>query len=208
MPIVYALICGTPMSSPKMTRMLGRCPAGWAGAGAGCSCAWAVRLGASAEAAASVVPPSRMLRRLMARSSASALRLSRAACGAHLVSSVIVFSFGRSRPSWKHVVHQRGLPQEHLADHVAGLDVVGEDGDARRAAGGQALGNRLVVEADADDEGRRLHLRRRHGRAGDLGLTGGHRLNHSLDAARENLARKQLEPRPRRPAPPAVNGAN
>src|SRR5262245_34580427 len=56
-----------PTSSPQMTRMFGRCPDG---AGC-CACAWAVRTDAaapSADAAASVVPPSRMLRRLSAAS--------------------------------------------------------------------------------------------------------------------------------------------
>src|SRR5262245_7841623 len=54
-----------PMSSPKMTRMFGLRP-GVAGRAGGC-CACATRIEApalSADVAASVVPPSRMLRRL------------------------------------------------------------------------------------------------------------------------------------------------
>jgi uncharacterized membrane protein len=56
-----------PMSSPKMTRMLGL-PLAAAGArGCGCACAVVTgALAASAEAA-SVVPASRMLRRLGGR---------------------------------------------------------------------------------------------------------------------------------------------
>src|SRR5437867_4212681 len=53
-----------PMSSPKMTRMFGLRPDG-----AGCACACVTLIGApviSADAAASVVPPSRILRRLRA----------------------------------------------------------------------------------------------------------------------------------------------
>src|SRR5262245_40219392 len=49
-----------------MTRILGRCPDG-----AGCACAWVTSTGAlalSADTAASVVPPSRMLRRSSLRS--------------------------------------------------------------------------------------------------------------------------------------------
>src|SRR5262245_37644607 len=137
------------MSSPKMTRMFGRRPAGWAGAGAGCCCAWAVRLGAvSADAAANVVPPSRMLRRLMGWSLASAPEFFRGRFWS-FVSSVIAFSFCRSHPLWKNVVQQRGLQQHHLADHVAGLDVGGENSHARGAAGWMTHGERRVKRAEA-----------------------------------------------------------
>src|SRR5262245_56742334 len=62
-PIVYALIWGMPMSSPKITRMLGVFPLEAAG------CCWAFALvtvapEAISEAAASVVPPSKRDRRL------------------------------------------------------------------------------------------------------------------------------------------------
>src|SRR5262249_22826093 len=63
------------MSSPQMTRMFGRCPdgAGWA-----CACVTAsgdLDPRPAAVAAASVVPPSSMLRRLRARPSGSAAGL-------------------------------------------------------------------------------------------------------------------------------------
>src|SRR5215510_12823192 len=66
MPWLYALTLNQPMSSAMIMRMFGLRPEG-AGCADGC-CACARRTGAPAarvDAAASVVPPSRMLRRLM-----------------------------------------------------------------------------------------------------------------------------------------------
>src|SRR5215218_4662906 len=58
-----------PMSSPKMTRMLGRRPVGPAGLGAGAAgCACATAAPPDSAEAASAVPPSRILRRSRGRS--------------------------------------------------------------------------------------------------------------------------------------------
>src|SRR5262245_66481298 len=51
-----------------------------------------------------------------------------------------------------HVVHDRGLAQQDLADDVRGPNVIGVDRREAGAAGGQALRDSGVVEPDADDE--------------------------------------------------------
>src|ERR1700754_4036090 len=64
MPRLLWLMFQVPISSPQITRMFGRCPAGAAGR---CwACATCIDApDPSADAAASVVPASRMLRRLI-----------------------------------------------------------------------------------------------------------------------------------------------
>src|SRR5262245_10389885 len=95
-----------PTSSPQMTRMLGRCPAG---ACCACACDWASRVGdpaASADAAAMVVLPSRMLRRLSVPSARSAAGLLSAAPWGALLSVLI-----RASPSsgWRSIGRGRRL---------------------------------------------------------------------------------------------------
>ena len=79
------------------------------------------------------------------------------------------------------------LPQDHLADDVARLDVLGVDrriaGSACRQAGGE-LG---VVELDPNDKWRRRYLLRRHrsARSEDLTRRGPHQ--DRIDLALEDL---------------------
>src|SRR5882757_170850 len=56
------------------------------------------------------------------------------------------------------VVQDRGLPQQHLADDVRSLDMLGVDRGSAGAAGRQAGGELVVVEPDAHPEGRGLEL--------------------------------------------------
>src|SRR5262245_326639 len=91
MPRLLWLMFQVPMSSPQITRMFGRCPDGAAG-----SC-WACAVGVdaadpSADAAASVVPASRILRRLMFRSASLPPALLTRRSTALLVLSIIAIS--------------------------------------------------------------------------------------------------------------------
>src|SRR2546423_1219765 len=74
------------------------------------------------------------------------------------------------------VVQDRGLPQHDPPDHMGYRDVIGEDRRKAGASGRQTSRHAGVVELDANDEWRSLDIRRRDGKAADLGLTARNRL--------------------------------
>ena len=73
------------------------------------------------------------------------------------------------------------------------LDVIGVDRREAGASGRQAFRDLPVVEPEADDERRRLNIRRRDSESAGLSLPGRDGLQHGLDASREDLAREDLE---------------
>ena len=72
-------------------------------------------------------------------------------------------------------------------------DMIGVNGGRASASRWQPLPDRLIVEFEAHNKWKRLHLRRRHGQAACLRLPGGDRLDYRLDLACKDLAGKGLE---------------
>src|SRR5262245_30566243 len=109
-----------PISSPKMTRMFGRCAAG----ATGCCCARTVRVGAidpRADTAVSAVLPRRMCRLLGLRSCGSALLLRWSALAVRVSSLLTDYSSRRSI--------QRCLARDHrpLQDRCPRIGLSDED---------------------------------------------------------------------------------
>jgi hypothetical protein len=94
---------------------------------------------------------------------------------------------------WIDVVQDRDLPQQHLADHVGGLDMLGENRSRPGAAGREAFGKFRIIEPYSHDQGDSLYLLRRHGGARRLHLTARDRLQDAFDPAGHDQARCELE---------------
>src|SRR5258708_5569816 len=137
------------------------------------------RAESNTEAAATDVPPRRMLRRLKAPFDP---------LGSSEIPLLLMTYFLSTdehclAPSeWVDVVQNRRLPQHDLPDHVADGDVVGEDRREPGAAGRQTSRHVRVVELDPNDERRRLDIRWRDGKAAGLFLAARNRLQYCLDA--------------------------
>jgi hypothetical protein len=78
------------------------------------------------------------------------------------------------------VVHDRDLPQDHLADDMARLDVRSENRRSTGDTGRKTRGKLRVVELDANDKWRRRDLPRRHGCAGSEDLACRRRLQDGV----------------------------
>src|SRR5882757_3280191 len=91
------------------------------------------------------------------------------------------------------IVGDRDLAQQHLADDVGELDVLGEDRRVAGASGRQAPGDPGIVEPDANDKRRRSDSLGRHRRSRRLHLAGRDGLQNALDLSGIDLTPQKLE---------------